>query len=52
MDLIFASDNTKSQITIKSLILDIIKNLKAKNFEVLNAQENVTSKAFVCAILI
>jgi hypothetical protein len=52
MDHIFASNNEKNTITTNNLILYINRNLKAKIFEDLNAQENVTSKAFVCAILI
>ena len=52
MDRIFASNNENNTITINNLIQDINKNLKAKNFEKLNNMENVTSKAFVCAIII
>lgn len=47
-----ASKSETSTTTTNSLLRDIDTSLQAMQFEKLNKDEKVTSKAFLCAILI
>jgi len=52
MKAVVVSGKDDSKITLNDLLRNIDDKLKKRKFETLNEDEKVTSKAFVCAILI